>query len=414
MSLQYRRSSGCSLFSTTLLLLLLFVSFGAGFSFLGTRPHSSSFAALVPRQGATMLTMKASKQQLLQPLYITIGPPCSGKTTLLHRLQERMNTTIHDVTLDAQRNVYVQVPTHYFLTNNNNDTTDTFLKKRILYKSLSNRIYDNVTNGELRFMIQRFHGKLSSREFESCIRTLYTQHANVTNNNNETTREYHEEMATLVIETVEQVCQEDNNITLSPFIQLFCVESLFRPHPLNNKTGVDAALDELEQYSKLNTTSIAWGNTNTRPRDYRQALEIAATTKRPVYFIVYATNQNNISSSGVHLPHVGMRELMKRNIKRMLKTGKFVPGKSLVESNDRIENVLKIASDNLERRYPKNEQKDFTKLQLDQELARMVNYELMNNRTVRRMNVKRNKRKPRARKPPPRQQPRKERKEQTT
>lgn len=353
--------------------------------------------------------MEAAPQQSNQPLYITIGPPCAGKTTLLRRLQERMGTPIQDVTLDEQRDVYVPVPVEYFLVNESHDEQDCFLKKRIQYKTLENRIYDNATNGELRAILQRVNGTLACEDFETCIRNLYTEHAKSSSTNKTNTTDYYSSIATLVIDTVEDLLQSKDT-PIPSHIQLFCVESLFRPHPATNKTGIDAAHEELYKYGKLNTTStsIAWGNTNTRPREYRQALQVAAVAQRPVYFIVHASDNDGndttcqtaaTTSTGVYMPNVGLKELYKRNVMRMLRTGKFVPGRALVESHDRIQQLMETAVGNLQRQFPDYIEKEepFTKLQLDQELARMVNYELLPNRTVQRMEM--NKKKQRWRRP---------------
>jgi hypothetical protein len=341
------------------------------------------------------------------PMYITIGPPCAGKTTLLSRLQSHTGAPIRDVTLDGQPDVYVEVPTDYFLVNEYNDT-DAFLRRRIQYKTLGSRIYNNETNGELRAIVQRLDGKLSSHEFTNTIQTLYTQHANSTSITN-TTIDF-QEMATLVIDTVEQVCRRQEGktkISLPPCIQLFCVESLFRPHFQTNQTGVETAQEELLFHANENSTNgtiaVTWGNTNTRPREYRHALYVAATTRRPVYFIVYAQDNLPVTFSGVHLPNVGIQQLYKRNLERMLETGKYVPGRALVESHHRIHTFLTTAVGNLQRKYPNSQY--YSKLDLDQELARMVNYEMLPNRTVQpRMEVKKKKPRQLARKQQQQQQ----------
>jgi len=396
------QQSRCFFFAT-LLFLSLRCWRGTGFTFTA----APSFALL--RRHSLHLTMQVSPRSH-QPLYITIGPPCAGKTTLLHRLEERLKTPLQDVTLDDQQDVYVEVPVKYFLLNApQEDKNDIFLQKRIQYKTLASRIYDNATNGELRAILQRIDGRLSPDEFESTIQTLYAQHANSTASNN---TDYFRDMATLVLNTVHAICQtaseENSPISLPSHIQLFCVESLFRPHPNTNKTGVESAHDLLWEYGKLNatTTALAWGNTNTRPREYREALDVATVTKRPVYFIVYAQdNTNNIlTTSGVCMPHVGLQELMRRNVMRMLSSGKFVPGRALVESHDRIATFMETALDNLQRRFPDKQENVFTKLELDQELARMVNYEMGADRMVRRMRVKTKKKRrppPKQRRPPP-------------
>jgi hypothetical protein len=178
-------------------------------------------------------------------------------------------------------------------------------------------------------------------------------------------------MAALVIDTLQSVEQD---IALPYHIQLFCVESLFRAHPETNP-GVEAAYDQLWHVACNSSTSLAWGNTNTRPREYKEALAAAAKTSRPVYFLVYA---DSLCEGGIFLPKVGLQELMRRNLSRFLQTGKYVPFRAMVEANDRVSNLVESAQRNL--RSP-----TFSKLQLDQELARMINFEMNTNRTIQRM-----------------------------
>jgi hypothetical protein len=83
----------------------------------------------------------------------------------------------------------------------------------------------------------------------------------------------------------------------------------------------------------------------------------------PSYFLVYS---NSLCEGGIFLPKMGLQELMRCNLSRFLQTGKYVPFRTMVEANDRVSNLVKSAQSNL--RSP-----TFSKLQLDQELARMIN-----------------------------------------
>jgi hypothetical protein len=74
-----------------------------------------------------------------------------------------------------------------------------------------------------------------------------------------------------------------------------------------------------------------------------------------------------------------------------------------VESHHRIHTFLTTAVGNLQRKYPNSQY--YSKLDLDQELARMVNYEMLPNRTVQpRMEVKKKKPRQLARKQQQQQQ----------
>jgi hypothetical protein len=90
-------------------------------------------------------------------------------------------------------------------------------------------------------------------------------------------------------------------------------------------------------------------------------------------------DNDNGNAGGIFvLPNVGLPELQKRNLSRLLQTGKYVPCRALVEANDRVSNLLQSARRNLPN--------TFTKFQLDQELARMIHFEMKPDRTVQRIN----------------------------
>jgi tRNA uridine 5-carbamoylmethylation protein Kti12 len=99
--------------------------------------------------------MNMATTNVAAPLYITVGPQCAGKTTFLTQLEQRLSTTIEDITLDEQLDVYVQVPTEYFLQAEEEGMKDSFLQRHIQGKTLASRIYDLESNGELRAILQR-------------------------------------------------------------------------------------------------------------------------------------------------------------------------------------------------------------------------------------------------------------------
>jgi hypothetical protein len=242
----------------------------------------------------------------------------------------------------------------------------------------------------IRLDCKRTAAKVMRQSVDFCgrIRQLYDQHAETRRNPSNETRQSYQEMAALVIDTLQNV--ESQDIALPCHIQLFCVESLFRAHPETNRTGVEAAHDQLWHVACNSSTGLAWGNTNTRPREYKEALAAAAKTSRPVYFLVYA---DSLCERGVFLPKVGLQELMRRNLSRLLQTGKYVPCRAMVEANDRVSNLVESAQHNLPS-------PTFSKLELDQELARLIHFEMNTNRMVRRMRTTPNTRKTKSRDKP--------------
>jgi hypothetical protein len=157
----------CSLlcFFHCLFLLLLALSAPVeGFSIL----HS---------QQPSPLQMNVATTNAAAPLYITVGPQCAGKPTFLTQLEQRLSTTIEDITLDEQLDVYVQVPTEYFLQKEEEGMKNSFLQRGIQGKTLASRIYDLESNGELRAILQRLAGTCSYPVFCDCIRQLHDFHA---------------------------------------------------------------------------------------------------------------------------------------------------------------------------------------------------------------------------------------------
>ena len=107
-----------------------------------------------------------------------------------------------------------------------------------------------------------------------------------------------------------------------------------------------------------------------KPRDYTTALEIAESSQRPVYFIVYHDNNSTNCKSSYTLPLLPVEELFRRNILRMLKTGRYVPCRAILDACVRVDDLVqKAASSN--------------PLFLDIALAQMAGYHLhLSNRTV--------------------------------
>jgi len=168
------------------------------------------------------------------PIYITIGPQSSGKSTILSKLlqhplnqescnneanlnsflvsicnnnstqeeeeeeersknkSEKTNETYqnNDVSIDDQEGTYIKVPIHLFLpdsptriatdkhttstdNNNNNITASTMINDT----SVSDRI-DSDPNNEMRWVIQRLCQKMSADEFQKCISNEIHSEAN--------------------------------------------------------------------------------------------------------------------------------------------------------------------------------------------------------------------------------------------
>eukprot|EP00804_Cyclotella_cryptica_P007414 CCRYP_002635-RA/>CCRYP_002635-RA protein AED:0.02 eAED:0.02 QI:218/1/1/1/0/0/2/333/618 len=388
-------------------------------------------------------------------LYITIGPQCSGKTTILKRI---FGTSFHksegivsdmttlaggiDITIDDQALLYIPVPIQYFLHDSNaSDTSAAGVEGKgispsmmVLGKTIQERICDS-SNDELRWVIQRLGGVISSEKFASLLRVSSEQ------------SEHNNPVHVDLVAAVESIISsKDDSEPLPKEVDLFIVESIFRPRPLElirnitrdvsspsssiESSALDAALDQLKSHATNNhthsrTAPLAWGNTNTRPREYKSALEAASLSRRPVEFIVFGgmetcnmirehlsrrdyrmshdvdaaiTDNDQIINchdvdhcSNVEdqyqlrcLPKLTRLELLKRNLKRFAATGKYIPSGAIQDAIVRVESMLASAAAEAKKNvdYSSNLSLEEAKFRLDYELAMLAGYVLHTDRTV--------------------------------
>ena len=380
-------------------------------------------------QHLTMTTAITTKKQ---PIYITIGPPCSGKTTILSTLQQKkkltrtgttltqselnseskskldstttFTTDIHDIALDDQKGVYIPVDCQLFLKPDDALHPQRPWNKKILGKSIQSRI-QGTENQELKLILQRCHGILSKTQFQQAIAHLYPADTPtlITNTSTTTPRlatgnnNKKQQLGQSLINAVEQIMSEVHERPST--IDLFIVEALFRPHPRTNRTGIDTAHQQLWHMATTTAQPLSWGNTNTRPREYKVALEVAQASQRQVYFIVYANPGSCRIRNGIFLPPIPFDELLRRNIKRLLTTGKYVPAQAMWDSMERVDRMVMTAVSQLDKATVavtaaattiKDDDDDgdtilpvHSKLDLDVALAHMANYDMGPDRRVR-------------------------------
>jgi hypothetical protein len=376
-----------------------------------------------------------SSDQSKRPIYITVGPQCSGKTTILkhifgdsfHKNEEFTvdNSTLptggFDIAIDDQALVYIPVPTRYFLHNltANNATAGGFqyglsLGTDVLGKNIQERIADR-SNDELRNVIRRLGSQLSAHEFASLAREQQSQ------------SEPNNLVAEDLIAAVEEL-MSSNDAGLPDRVDLFVVESIFRPRPLNlihNITGempnnstsaLDAALGLLNSHASKHLTAapIAWGNRNTRPREYTSALEAARRSGRPVEFIVFGgleacdmirehmsrreyrethkddapevqlSGNAEIQSKILCLPKLSRFELLKRNLQRFTRTGRYIPSAAINDAMVRVESLLASAAAEAKKTLDQDSTMTIedAKFRLDYELTKLADFELNPDRTV--------------------------------
>ena len=331
----------------------------------------------------------------MSPIYITVGAQCVGKTTLLSRLKQRIISknmdsganpkSLIDITLDDQPGVWVPVNTQLFLDGRNRKKFKSFLNRRYIGKTIRRRIEEQA---ELSAILLHIAGHSTQQEFASSITQIYTNHtirdslrrnggrnggnanASGIESNNSVTGEmiipqdYHTQIAQDLLEAVSDFRDSGQNSKLPDKVNLFCVEALFRPNPQTNETAIETAtktLYELANTSSNASLALAWGNTNKRPGDYKAVLEAAADSGRPVYFFVAPCNDTVVnnrvvssfssssSSSRVFLPCPSFKELLRRNINRLLETGKYVPAKAIWDTSQMVRSLTVSVLKELDR-----------------------------------------------------------------
>lgn len=236
---------------------------------------------------------------MASPLYITVGPPCAGKTTWIANQED----DIQDVSIDDQEGVYTPVPIAWYL---DQASSASDARKMVLHgKTASERIQ---TETEVCTILKRLSSSISKSECEAKIGT-------------------NAEGSRTLLNVVETYLEQHEKIQLPETMDLFCVEALFRPDPTLQRSAIDRANAKLCAMDGFQ--SIAWGNTNCRSTDYQGALAAAVQKQRPVYFIVYSeTNTDGLYAEN-------LQDLFQRSIDRLVKTGRYVPSKAIVDMRRR-------------------------------------------------------------------------------
>jgi hypothetical protein len=267
------------------------------------------------------------------PMYITIGPQCSGKSTFLRDYREG---TIKDISLDDQQDVYVLIPTETFLRayndnsarSNTDDKREQLLQQVYQGSTLRERIQENI---ELILILRRWNGDSTASDFEDRIKLYYDE------------RKFPVSVALALIKAVEDFLLEKPDLPKN--IDVFILESLFKPHPQTRQSAIERAYEELRETPSH--VPVAWGNTNSKPRDYERALEICHQTRRPVRFIlchpVYSSRNDDDTDSQselITLPWLPLEELLKRNLHRLQIRGRFVPANAIADCCQRVTSII--------------------------------------------------------------------------
>ena len=379
----------------------------------------------------------SNKSHNKAPIYITIGPQCAGKTSFLQKLhnteasslenpiiaKHHLHTTpICDITIDDQPGVYLPLPKELFLVNTHdpNSSHQELLTRKIHDKSIAERIYDASTD-EQRYILQRLHNAITANEFAERILSIkvdaYTH--NIWKQYMENSNCNHSDYRHFLIHVVEKTLERHGPPCIDT-VDLFIVESIFRnqddglfsflseqsnhkdrtiPPSMDDSSfsGLSAAVQNLKHVAchpnKMNVP-LAWGNTNTKSRDYVNALEAAEMSGRPVYFVPYMDVKKNMVHDGLILPKVGVVSLLERNIGRLVSTGRYIPSRAIIDASNRVDQMMNRAMNDLRSVNASGDTKRFTQVELDMVLTRHAGDFRMNrhNRTIYRIPQKPNER----------------------
>ena len=362
----------------------------------------------------------------LAPLYITIGPPCGGKSDAITRQARRDGYVLPEndhhcdgnigeenvVELQEQADgLYQRVPLAAFLFPNSTKYLDSKLgdetvlqsgmtvRERLLYPSPPPL---DETDLELRHVILRVAGRMTAEDFAERIRQQ--QLSMVSSNCPLYIRRRREKIADDLVRAVEAVSvqavgevlmhvhlaesngrnatsQARPGVVLSPFAEdgedlpysdsndshdepvehskndgEYIMEPTASAHLLSAKSlirtphvdifvanalfggGISQAERRLEQLlgnkDQFADHPISWGNTNTRISEYVPALKAAEIAGRPVQFVVWG---------GDMMPKVSRTELLRRNVEKFRRTGRYVPAGAIGAALGRVEKLLREA-----------------------------------------------------------------------
>ncbi|GFH53826.1 hypothetical protein CTEN210_10302 [Chaetoceros tenuissimus] len=372
---------------SVLAILLTFQFFTIHAFFIHTASNQQRLHTLYETSSLKQLGDATNTHPKKAPIFITIGPPCSGKTDAVRNYllaegydPDDVFTKDVDISLTSQSDVYHRIPIAQFLfplTELSDGIGNQMLSSGCTVRDrLLDPAYD-ATDEEIRNVILRIAGRMTPQEFAQAIdrqaleagdtkKFFKKRRIAVGKDLIQATEEVHLQAVSEVIcsvhfqvPTVEsgmaeelpydiddneedvQVTKDTNaadipkvkllsarELIKTPFVEIFVPQALFRG-------GIDKANKKFEQLLKEapDDQPIVWGNTNTRPKEYAKALKTAEKVGRPVRFVAW----------GDSLPQVNRQELLRRNIARFRNSGKYIPAGAIAASLGRIEKLMNDA-----------------------------------------------------------------------
>ena len=260
-------------------------------------------------------------------------------------------------------------------------------------RGLNNAISDDglkdVANNEMFYVLQRLGQCISESEFSQLIRGSSSRTADI------------------VIDAVEETIRGNPSLHLPAKVDLFVVESIFKPRPkevissLGLKCKYSAshrcsisALDEATEEFKVHATNervhplvspLSWGNTNSRTREFQTPLQVAAQTGRPVEFIIFGGKDACDKIQGTDgkvvdncLPLVDLKTLVVRNLNRFVQTGRYIPTAAIADTLTRVRELVNSAVSQANRESGSAD----AKFRLDAALVKVAGFRMKSDRTI--------------------------------
>lgn len=242
----------------------------------------------------------------IAPLYVTIGPPNSGKTTFLKTIPNLI-----DVAIDDDPEVYKHLPLEV-IDNINNKNYD-MSEYKFHNLELKDRIKKDGTNQQLH-IYNYFTDKISIKKLKKNL-------------------QMDEEELKIYIPIIRKLKKKETKYTCKHFS--IYIEEVFSPanYFVQKKT-----LERLEnELSTKPDTPIAWGQTNFDITHYNKFLDLAIKYSRPLYFAVW----NREFGKRKKTIEQDLKFLLERNILRFMKDGNYVPYKDIQNKLHSIDSILK-------------------------------------------------------------------------
>jgi len=383
-----------------------------------------------------MSSKSQSNNDSAAPLYITIGPMCSGKSTYLSKSKEK----IVDICIDDQQGMYHPIPYSLFLNPAVDLDRSTRFKRSKKRQKLNeshdlNKVVHNSsvkdriscpTQKEMKIVLkyltsnQDGNPNLTEMDLKAQLQSLKEELQDIAKSHSTSTSKIPLWKMNYPFDLMQDFIDAFSSIkgfnyssasetktefsTPNSTVDLFIFEALFNPPDLALKKAI-SLLDHPEGTSKLSKPNgkyihapIAWGNTNTKPRDYEAALKSAERQGRPVHFIIFdAFGKNyfhhdskgkitilskNLQRMHWELPHLSRKELFQRNLKRFCATGRYINIMSLDGAIKRCKDLLYAAQNEMISSEHKFKDKMKNKFALDKALAKLAGYDMHPDRKV--------------------------------